>query len=87
MIYAVSIIIFYAVSAASAGIILIFNAVIAQFEPITRIAASMMLEASIIDPFAPACRIAPGLETSEAASISISESEISVQAYHLIAQG
>ena len=47
----------------------------------------MMLEASIIDPFAPACRIAPGLETSEAASISISESEISVQAYHLIAQG
>ena len=29
MIYAVSIIIFYAVSAASAGIILIFNAVIA----------------------------------------------------------
>ena len=54
MIYAVSIIIFYAVSGVSVGINPIFTAVIAYFEPFIGKAASMMLEAHILDPFGPA---------------------------------
>lgn len=50
MIYAVSIIIFYAVSGVSVGINPISIAAIAYFEPVTRIAARGILEAHTRDP-------------------------------------
>ena len=86
MIYAVSIIIFYAVSGVSVGINPIFIAVIAQFDLFIGKAASVMLEAHTHDPFGPAQMIARGLRTSEAASTSISVSMLRAEAYHLIAR-